>query len=392
MNVEGLMATSVWQVVGYALVVTHITIAAVTIYLHRHQAHRALDLHPIVSHFFRFWLWMTTGMRTIDWVAVHRKHHAECETANDPHSPQVLGIKKVLTQGAELYQNEAANPQTLEQFGKGTPDDWIERNLYLRFSYLGIILMLATNVTLFGALGLTVWAVQMMWIPIWAAGVINGIGHWRGYRNYECADASRNISPLGILIGGEELHNNHHTYPNSAKLSSKWWEFDIGWMYIRILDLLHLARVRKVPPTPFIVASKARIDADTLAAVVINRFQVMSRYCRVVIYPVLKEEFHKADVSYRQLFKRSRELLVREESLLNAAAKQKLETVLSRSHALRTVYRFKQQLQEIGRRSTATQEVLLKQLQEWCKQAEETGIRALQDFARSLPAYTLRTA
>lgn len=392
MNLEGLLGGSLWLVVGYTLVVTHITIAAVTIYLHRHQAHRALDLHPWVSHFFRFWLWMTTGMRTIDWVAVHRKHHAACETVNDPHSPQVLGIKKVLAQGAELYQNEAANPETLEQFGKGTPDDWIERNLYSRFSYAGIGLMLAINVVLFGALGLTVWAVQMMWIPVWAAGVINGIGHWRGYRNYECADASRNISPFGILIGGEELHNNHHTYPNSAKLSSKWWEFDIGWMYIRILDLLHLAQVRKVPPTPFIVRSKRRIDADTLAAVVINRFQVMSRYCRVVIYPVLKEEFHKADVSYRQLFKRSRELLVREESLLNAAAKQKLETVLSRSHALRTVYRFKQQLQEIGRRSTATQEVLLKQLQEWCKQAEATGIRALQDFARSLPAYTLRTA
>ena len=392
MNFEGLIPVSVWQLVGYTLVVTHITIAAVTIYLHRHQAHRALDLHPLVSHFFRFWLWMTTGMRTIDWVAVHRKHHAECETINDPHSPQVLGIKKVLTQGAELYQNEAATPQTLEQFGKGTPTDWIERNLYLRFSYLGIALMLVINVLLFGPLGLTVWAIQMAWIPIWAAGVINGIGHWRGYRNYECADASRNISPFGILIGGEELHNNHHTYPNSAKLSSKWWEFDIGWMYIRILDLLRLARVRKVPPLPFIVMSKVRIDADTLAAIVINRFQVMSRYCRFVIYPVLKEEFHKADVSYRQLFKRSRTLLVREESLLNADARQKLETMLSRSHALRTVYRFKQQLQEIGRRSTPTPDVLLKQLQEWCKQAEETGIRALQEFARGLPAYALRTA
>lgn len=392
MNFEGLIAASVWEVIGYTLAMTHITIAAVTIYLHRHQAHRALDLHPLVSHFFRFWLWMTTGMRTIDWVAVHRKHHAGCETTDDPHSPQILGIKKVLTQGAELYQNEAANPQTLEQFGKGTPADWIERNLYLRFSYLGIALMLLINITLFGALGLTVWAVQMAWIPVWAAGVINGVGHWRGYRNYECADASRNISPFGVLIGGEELHNNHHTYPNSAKLSSKWWEFDIGWMYIRILNLLHLARIHKVPPMPFIVMSKVRIDTDTLAAIIINRFQIMSRYCRSVIYPVLKEEFHKADVSYRQLFKRSRTLLVLEESLLNAEAKQKLETVLSRSQALRTVYRFKQQLQEIGRRSTSKQEILLKQLQEWCKQAEETGIRALQEFARSLPAYTLRTA
>lgn len=392
MNVDGLVSASWWQVALYALVVTHITIAAVTIYLHRHQAHRALELHPVVSHFFRFWLWLTTGMRTIDWVAVHRKHHAECETPNDPHSPQVLGIRKVLTEGAELYQTEAKNLQTLAQFGKGTPNDWIERNLYLSHSMLGIVLMLVINVTLFGALGLTVWAVQMAWIPIWAAGVINGIGHWRGYRNYECADASRNIVPFGVLIGGEELHNNHHTYPNSAKLSSKWWEFDIGWMYIRILDALRLARVKKVPPVPVIGSLKPRIDADTVAAIVINRFQIMSRYCRGVIYPVLKEELHKADVSYRQMIKRSRTLLVREESLLNAEARSKLESVLSVSQRLRTVYRFKQQLQEIGKRSSATQDVLLKQLQDWCKQAEETGIRALQEFAQNLRGYTLQPA
>lgn len=392
MSVDGLVSASWWQVAIYALVVTHITIAAVTIYLHRHQAHRALELHPLVSHFFRFWLWLTTGMRTIDWVAVHRKHHAECETVNDPHSPQVLGIKKVLTEGAELYQNEAKNPQTLAQFGKGTPDDWVEHNLYLRHSMLGIVLMLVINVTLFGALGLTVWAVQMAWIPIWAAGVINGIGHWRGYRNYECADASRNIVPFGILIGGEELHNNHHTYPNSAKLSSKWWEFDIGWMYICILDALRLARIKKVPPVPMIGAPKPGVDADTLAAIVINRFHIMSRYCRGVIYPVLKEELHKADVSYRQMIKRSRKLLVREESLLNAEARSKLESVLNLSQRLRTVYRFKQQLQDIGKRSSVTQEVLLKQLQDWCKQAEETGIRALQEFAQNLRGYTLQHA
>jgi stearoyl-CoA desaturase (delta-9 desaturase) len=389
---NGFIDTSVWGIVAFTLIATHITIAAVTIFLHRHQAHRALELHPLVSHFFRFWLWLTTGMRTKDWVAVHRKHHAACETDNDPHSPQVLGIRKVLWQGAELYRNESNNAQTLEQFGKGTPDDWIEKNVYSRFSSQGIVVMLVLDIMLFGVIGLTVWAVQMLWIPVWAAGVINGIGHYRGYRNYECPDESRNILPFGILIGGEELHNNHHTYPNSAKLSSKWWEFDIGWMYIRLLEFLRLAQVKKVPPTPVIVSSKARIDDDTLAAVVINRFQIMARYCRDVIYPVLKDEFRKADLSYRRLIKRSRNLLIREESLLNSEAKQKLETVLSMSQALATVYRFKQRLQEIGKRSSETQEVLLKQLQEWCKQAEETGIRALQDFARNLRGYTLRTA
>jgi stearoyl-CoA desaturase (delta-9 desaturase) len=371
---------------------THITIAAVTIYLHRHQAHRALELHPVISHFFRFWLWLTTGMRTKEWVAIHRKHHAACETENDPHSPQVLGIKKVLWEGAELYRNEAANAETMEQYGKGTPNDWMERNFYDRVGNSGIVVMLAIDLALFGAIGLTVWAVQMLWIPFWAAGVINGIGHWRGYRNYECADASRNIVPFGILIGGEELHNNHHTYPNSARLSSKWWEFDIGWFYIRTLELMRLATVKKVPPKPIIVPPTSHIDADTLAAVVINRFQIMSRYCRDVIYPVLKEEFRKADVSYRRLFKRSRQLLVREESLLNSEARNRLESVLSRSQALSTVYRFKQQLQEIGKRSTAQQEVLLSQLQEWCRMAEATGIRALQEFARNLSGYRLRTA
>jgi stearoyl-CoA desaturase (delta-9 desaturase) len=390
MMFEGFLSASIWEVIAYTLAVTHVTIAAVTIYLHRHQAHRALDLHPVVSQFFRFWLWLTTGMRTKEWVAIHRKHHAECETENDPHSPQILGIRKVLWEGAELYRKEAASAETLDQYGKGTPNDWMERNFYDRVGNSGIVVMLAIDLALFGAIGLTVWAVQMLWIPFWAAGVINGIGHWRGYRNYECADASRNIVPFGILIGGEELHNNHHTYPNSARLSSKWWEFDIGWFYIRTLEVLRLAAVKKVPPKPVMVAPKSRIDADTLAAVVINRFQIMSRYCRDVIYPVLKEEFRKADASYRRLYKRSRSLLVREESLLNSEAKRRLETVLSLSHALSTVYRFKQQLQEIGKRSSAQQEVLVKQLQEWCKQAEATGIRSLQEFAHNLSGYTLR--
>jgi stearoyl-CoA desaturase (delta-9 desaturase) len=245
---HGVWRLSWWQVLIFTLVVTHITIASVTIFLHRTQAHRAMELGPIPSHFFRFWLWLTTGMVTKEWVAIHRKHHAKCETPDDPHSPQTRGIETVFWQGAELYRAEAKNKETLAKFSHGTPDDWIERNLYTRFSWQGVALMLIINVTLFGALGATVWAVQMLWIPVTAAGIINGIGHYWGYRNFEAPDASTNISPWGLIIGGEELHNNHHTYPTSAKFSVKRYEFDLGWAYIRAMQAIGWARVKKVPP------------------------------------------------------------------------------------------------------------------------------------------------
>ncbi len=245
---QGLLPLPWWGYIVVAFALTHVTIAAVTIYLHRHSAHRALDLHPVVSHFFRFWLWLTTGMVTKEWTAIHRKHHAKVETPDDPHSPQTRGIRTVLLRGAELYREEAKNQETLEKYGKGTPDDWIERNVYSRYSWEGVGLMLMVNLVLFGAPGLTIWAVQMLWIPVTAAGIINGIGHYWGYRNFACADASTNIVPWGILIGGEELHNNHHAYGSSAKLSSRWFEFDLGWTYIRILELCRLADVRKVAP------------------------------------------------------------------------------------------------------------------------------------------------
>lgn len=245
---NGVLQAAWWQILAFTLVATHITIASVTIFLHRSQAHRSLDLHPIASHVFRFWLWLTTGMVTKEWVAIHRKHHAKCETEEDPHSPVAHGIKTVLLTGSELYRAEAKNQETLAKYGHNTPDDWMERNVYSRFSWQGVGLMLIINLALFGAIGATVWAVQMLWIPITAAGIINGLGHWWGYRNFEAADASTNISPWGILIGGEELHNNHHTYPTSAKLSVKKYEFDIGWVYIRGLEMLGLAKVRKTPP------------------------------------------------------------------------------------------------------------------------------------------------
>ena len=372
-----------------ALLMTHVTIAAVTIYLHRHQAHRALDLHPVVSHFFRFWLWLTTGMETKAWAAIHRKHHAKVETEEDPHSPQVKGIKKVLLEGAELYKEEAKNSETLDKYGHGTPDDWLERNVYTPHSAKGIIMMFVLDVVLFGIPGITIWAIQMMWIPLFAAGVINGIGHWWGYRNYESPDASTNIVPWGILIGGEELHNNHHTFASSAKLSSKWWEFDIGWMYIRILEFFGLARVKKVAPKPMVDPSKPQIDFDTVIAVVSNRFQVMAQYSKHVMARVHKDELRRADDWERTVLRRAKRLLSRDESLMDDDAKQNLASVLEQSQQLHTVYHFKQRLQAIWKRSTATQEHLLHALQEWCHQAEQTGIKALQDFSRSLRSYTM---
>ena len=248
-----------WQYVLITLALTHVSIAAITIFLHRSQAHRALDLHPIVSHFFRFWLWLTSGVVTKEWVAIHRKHHAKCETVEDPHSPQTRGIMKVLLEGAELYRAEAKVAETLEKYGHGTPDDWMERNVYSRHSAMGVALMMIINIALFGPIGLTIWAVQMAWMPIMAAGIINGVGHYWGYRNFACEDASTNILPWGILIGGEELHNNHHAYGTSARLSNKWYEFDIGWLYIKLMTYVGLATIRKVAPTVKWLAGQAAV-------------------------------------------------------------------------------------------------------------------------------------
>lgn len=389
---DGLLNLTFWGYVVATLILTHITIASVTIFLHRHQAHRGLELHPVVSHFFRLWLWLTTGMETKAWVAIHRKHHAKCETVDDPHSPVILGIKTVFWQGAELYRKEAKNAETMEKYGHGTPDDWLERHVYARYSGKGIVLMLFIDLALFGLAGITIWAIQMMWIPVTAAGIINGIGHYWGYRNYECPDRATNIMPWGILIGGEELHNNHHTYASSAKLSSKWWEFDIGWFYIRTLETLGLARVKKVAPKPVVLPHKHAVDLDTLSALITNRFKVMSTYGKQVVVSVYKEELQKADSAYKALLKHARSLLIREESLMDDDAKRKLATVLSHSQRLHTVYEYKQRLQEIWKRTSETQENLLHALQEWCKQAEATGIHALQEFARSLRGYTLQPA
>jgi stearoyl-CoA desaturase (delta-9 desaturase) len=389
---HGLLDLSLWGYIIAALLLTHITIASVTIFLHRHQAHRALELHPMVSHFFRFWIWLTTATNTKEWVAVHRKHHAKCETREDPHSPQVLGLNKVLWQGAFLYHREAKDTNSLKTYGKGTPEDWVERVLYTRFNVLGVVLMLVIDIVLFGLAGILIWVTQMVWIPFWAAGVINGIGHDWGYRNHECPDASTNIIPWGVVVGGEELHNNHHAYSTSAKFSSKWWELDMGWMYICLLERIGLARVKKVAPKLVIGPTKPMVDMETLRAVLTHRFLVTSRYGKEVLAPVLREALHEANPAGRRLLKRARKLLVRDESLLDEVSRSVLETVLRGSQSLKTVYSHKQRLQEIWKGSNLGHESLLHALQEWCRQAEAAGIEVLRDFAFRLRGYVRQMA
>lgn len=381
---HGILHLSLLGYVIATIILTQITIACVTIYLHRHQAHRALTLSAFVSHPIRFWLWLTTGIVTKEWTSIHRKHHAKCETTEDPHSPQRLGIRAVLWQGYELYRKEAANQETLERYGQGTPDDWIERNLYTPHAGLGIALMFLIDLLFFGLPGITVWAIQMVWIPFFAAGVINGIGHYFGYRNFECPDAARNIIPIALFIGGEELHNNHHAFGSAAKFSNKWWEIDLGWFYIKLLSFMKLAHIKKLPPTLLTTPNKNIIDAETLKAIILNRFNIMANYSNDVIIPVLKEERRKVGEKGRRLFAQARVLLTREISLVNHLGKKRLNILLKKRHALRMVYHYRMQLQDIWNRTTATQKELLDALQEWCKRAEASGIEALINFSKHL--------
>jgi|SRR5882724_1323964 len=388
---NGLVATTWWQIVVLMLVLTHITIASVTIFLHRAQAHRALDLHAAPSHFFRLWLWLTTGMVTKEWVAIHRKHHAKCETSEDPHSPVAHGIKTVLLTGSELYRAEAKNQETLDKFGRGTPDDWIERNLYSRYSWQGVGVMLVIDLMLFGAIGATVWAVQMVWIPITAAGIINGLGHWWGYRNFEAPDASTNVSPWGILIGGEELHNNHHTYPTSAKLSVKKYEFDIGWVYIRGLEMLGLATVRKTPPMLKLGAIKPVADGKTLEALIANRYEVMAKYagglrdaCRVEFKRLQAEGAAGAGkLADMQL---ARRWLHRDEDKIPSHLKAQVASACAQSPALAKLVAMREELRMLWTRTNVSAEQLVADLQVWCRKAEESGIAALQEFSLRLKA------
>ena len=379
-----------WQFALISLALTHVTIAAVTIFLHRHQAHRALELHPIASHFFRFWLWMTTGMVTKEWASIHRKHHAKCETVDDPHSPQILGINRVLWGGVLLYVKESRIKDTIERYGHGTPDDWLEHNMYSKYQTLGLTIMGTINVSLFGIVpGLIILLTQIIWIPFWAAGVINGIGHYFGYRNFDCADASTNIVPWGILIGGEELHNNHHTYATSAKLSNKWYEFDIGWMYICMMQAFGLATVKKIAPTAKMAGAKSVADADMLQAVIANRYEVLATYAKS-LRATYSEEVAKLRQNSPQdaeMLGRFKRWLVRDHKTLAAPEQQQLAEALAKSKPLETVYSMRQELSALWERSSASKEQLLKDLQDWCQRAEASGIRQLEEFSLRLRCY-----
>ena len=387
--INGWTAASGWQVLAFTLIVTHITIASTTIFLHRSQAHRALELHAIPSHFFRFWLWLTTSTVTKQWVAVHRKHHAKCETAEDPHSPVTHGIKTVLLQGRELYRDEAMKAETLKKFGHGTPDDWLERHLYTPRNNWGPILMLLINLGLFGVIGITVWAVQMAWIPITAAGIINGLGHWWGYRNFEAPDASTNISPWGIIIGGEELHNNHHTYPTSAKLSVKPYEFDIAWGYIRALEMMGLAKVRKTPPRLTLGDVKPVADAQTLEAIVANRYELMAGYAREVrracASEVTRLKASGQGTAAAQL-KRVRRWVHRDEAQMPTGMAKEVQQTLASLPQLDKLIAMREELRALWTRTNVSAEQLVHDLQEWCHRAESSGIAALQEFSRKLRA------
>ena len=384
---HGVLNLSWWQVVVYTLVTTHITIAAVTIFLHRAQAHRSLDLHAVPSHFFRFWLWLGTGMVTKEWVAIHRKHHAKCETADDPHSPQTRGLDTVMWRGAELYRAESKNLDTIQKFGHGTPDDWVERNVYTRFGWQGVGLMLIVNLVLFGAAGAAVWAVQMLWIPFWAAGVVNGVGHYWGYRNFEAQDASTNLSPWGIVIGGEELHNNHHTYPTSAKFSVKPYEFDIGWAYIRLMQTVGWAKVKKVAPRLQLGDVKPVADEKTLEALIANRYEVMAGYARGVRQACKDEiatlQARQADVSVLRAAKR---WLHRDADKVPAQAQPQLAQARAAHPALDKMVTMREELRQLWLNTSQSREQLTADLQAWCHRAEESGIAALREFSIRLRA------
>lgn len=388
---NGWLHATWWQVLLFTLATTHVTIAAVTIFLHRSQAHRSLDLHPVISHFFRLWLWLGTGMVTKEWVAIHRKHHAKCETVDDPHSPVTRGIKTVLLTGSELYRSEAKVQDTLDKYGHNTPNDWVERNVYSRFTWQGVGLTLILNLWLFGALGATVWAVQMLWIPITAAGIINGIGHYWGYRNFEAPDASTNISPWGIIIGGEELHNNHHTYPTSAKLSVKPYEFDIGWLYIRTFEILGLAKVRKTPPKLALGSVKPVADGKTLEAIIANRYEVMAKYAAEMKRAVgsemerLKAQGAENTAKWKHMLA-AKDWLHRDDDKIPQRVKPELAQALGESPKLAKLVAMREELRGLWTRTGVSAEQLVADLQAWCKKAEESGIAALQEFSLKLRA------
>ncbi len=387
---HGLIHAGLGSMALYLLVVTQLTILSVTLYLHRSQAHRGVDFHPLIAHFFRFWAWLTTAMVTRQWVAVHRKHHAKVETIEDPHSPMVFGIKRVFWQGVELYRVAASDKATEEKYGRGTPDDWIERNLYARFPEAGPTLLALLSIALFGFWGLAIWAIQMLWIPFWAAGFVNGLGHWWGYRNFESSDTSTNLSPWGLWIGGEELHNNHHAFPSSAKFALRRFEVDIGWVVIRLLAALRLARVLRVAPSLDVRPNVHLPDAETLRAVLTHRFHALTDYYRQVIVPTLKDEAALASERVRAVPAKLRRALADGGRWLDGEGRQRLQALIEHRPTLGTVVEYRARL--LAALDQRVPEQALRNLQQWVHEAEASGIAVLQQYAARLKAYALPAA
>ncbi|WP_242111976.1 DesA family fatty acid desaturase [Luteimonas aquatica] len=389
----GLIQAGPWTLAIYFLVATQLTIFSVTLYLHRSQAHRGVDFHPVLAHFFRFWTWLTTSMITKEWVAIHRKHHAKCETEDDPHSPMYKGIKTVFWRGVELYREARAQRADIEQYGKGAPSDWIERRLYTPFATMGPTVLLLLSFALFGFKGVAIWAIQMAWIPFWAAGVVNGLGHWWGYRNFETTDTATNLTPWGVWIGGEELHNNHHAFPSSAKFALRKWEFDIGWAAIKLLEKVRLAKVLRVAPTLDVRPNIHVPDADTMKALLAHRFQAMTDYQRNVLAPALREEARAAGAKLRALLPRKlRKGMVDDGRWLKPDAREQLRSWVAQRPRIRTLVEYRARLSALLEARTQNAAESLHNLQAWCREAEASGIRALQDYAARLKGYSLQSA
>lgn len=384
---HGLTHASWGEMTVYLLVATQITIFTVTLYLHRSQTHRGVDFHPALAHFFRFWGWISTGMVTREWVAVHRKHHAKVETVDDPHSPMIHGIKKVFWDGVSLYRDACESKADMEQYGRGTPNDWVENRVYGAHPYWGPTLLLIINLALFGVIGAAIWAIQMIWIPFWAAGFVNGIGHWWGYRNFESADTARNLIPWAFWIGGEELHNNHHAFPSSAKFSLRKWEFDIGWAAICGLRAIGLAKVLRVAPSLDLRANVPLPDAETLKAVLTHRFQAMTDFYRGVIVPTIADEAQHAGETLKALPRRMRRALADGGRWLDNEGRDHLQAALAKRPTLSTVYDFRNRLAALMEQRGADQ--ALHGLQQWIREAEESGIHTLQNFATRLKGYAV---
>ncbi|HEY4772672.1 MAG TPA: fatty acid desaturase [Steroidobacteraceae bacterium] len=382
----GLVPLPLWGYVAVSFALIQLMFLGITLYLHRDQAHGGLVLHPILRHFFRFWLWFSSGTVTREWVAVHRRHHACADRPGDPHSPVIYGLKKVVLEGYELYVAAARDPYILEHYGRGTPDDWVERNVYSRWPAGGLVLFIAAELVLFGVPAIVMVACHLAAQPFFAGGVINGIGHRLGYRSFEMPSTATNILPWGVLVGGEELHNNHHAFPRSARFSVQSWEVDIGWLWIRLFRALHLAEVRRVAPHPHLNPAGRSLDAETVRALFTNRMHVLRDYARRVVRPVCRELARREPSG--AIPRIAPMLLIRDRALLAEEARRALSELLARYEVLRAVVEFRDSLQRTWSATTAHQAAAVQQLRESCARAEASGIRALREFALGLRAYS----